>query len=98
MKALLAALVLAASSPAFSASVAPAQISVSDEVEVTANICIGLLTDKISSDEVIKGLNLDTDAKKREFMLHCALYIQGVNDGIEVSKNKLNRTSLINGR
>lgn len=87
MKALLLAAALALTS--IPATAAPVQHTTQtqlapvtdDEIDTTAGICIGVVTGKVTADEVVKELNLNSDVKKRDFLVHCKLFLRGVEVG-----------------
>ena len=84
MKALIIAALLAVTPVAATA----APMTLQEEVRVTAPICLKVALGKLSADEVIRGLNLDTPEKKREFALHCKLYLQGFEDAVQAQADR----------
>ena len=76
--AILAALSLALATPAF-AQQAPIT---NKEVEAHASICLSYMEKKLTEQEIVIGLKLDTPAKVRGFVYGCKLFLLGVEVGI----------------
>jgi hypothetical protein len=52
------------------------------QLEGTANVCIAILSEKATPQEVIDKLNLDTQEKQQSLVTMCLVYLQGVQDGM----------------
>lgn len=67
--------------------------SLADVAQDQENYCLQVVTEKMPIEQAIHDLNLDTDAKKEDFGLHCDIFLDGVSAGIksqEESKNNKN--------
>jgi hypothetical protein len=55
------------------------------QLEGTADICVAILSEQATPQEVIDKLHLDTKEKQQSLLTMCSVYLQGVQDGMEAS-------------
>lgn len=64
-----------------------------EEVQARGEICINIMAGKLSADQVITGLQLDTPRKVRDFVLQCHMLNLGVDLGKALAAEDLKTTS-----
>lgn len=86
MLALAPATVLAADAPTTHIPLQAIQKPDEQKLQATANVCANLLMGKLTVQQVVDGLHLDTVEKQQQLVDTCSLYIQGLEDGVALEQ------------
>jgi hypothetical protein len=91
---ILAALLAAHPAPASPSTHTPviqSEKNIGDVAQDRENFCVGVVTDKIKPEEVVKDLELDSPEKRKEFGVECIMYLDGIQAGQQMNEKQANQ-------
>jgi hypothetical protein len=67
----------------------PLQQPPNEQVERISNLCLAVLGQKATPQQIVDGLQLDTKEKQQGFVNLCSMYFKGIVDGVKADQEQV---------